>query len=117
MAKPTWYPNNDADVIGKCNRENNVTPEMEEDISNLTNTPLVQAIVLCRVKGINIYNDETGWNIERMNEMFLPNNPECRKVLVQECVDKFKNLDSKGEMAFKTIDCIAEKEVDKKTTC
>lgn len=117
MAKPTWYPDNDDEIIEKCNRENNVTPEMEKEYRIFKDTPTVHAIALCRAKGLNIYDDETGLNVERMTEIFFTNNTECRKALVQQCVDKTINIISKGEMVYKTFNCIAEEDVDKKTIC
>ena len=42
---------------------------------------------------------------------------DCKKPLVQKCVDQHKNITNQGEMVYKTIKCIGDKEAEKKGTC
>lgn len=111
MAKPTWFPDNEHEIFDKCNQKYNVTAEMEREFNKFLDTPLVHNIVLCRAKGLNIYNDETGFDVDRLHEVFFRRNKnECQKTWVNECVNTYKDVTSKAEMAFKTIVCLAEKE-------
>ncbi|XP_037823824.1 uncharacterized protein LOC119612168 [Lucilia sericata] len=111
---PNWYPDNDEEIIKKCMEDSNYTPGYL-----LINSPELHAFYLCTAKGLNIYSDDLGLNIERFTYTFFPstNNVDCKKTLVQNCADQYKELTSKGELIFEVAKCISNKKNEHDDNC
>ncbi|XP_046806538.1 uncharacterized protein LOC111690614 [Lucilia cuprina] len=110
----SWYPDNYEEIIKKCMKDSNYTPGL-----SLIDSPELHAFYLCSAKGLNIYSEELGLNIERLSYTFFPSTYKmyCKKTLVQNCAEENKDLTSKGELIFKVAKCISNKKNEHNDNC
>lgn len=114
MPPSTWIPKDAEENVNKCNEESLKIPGGKFDI--LTDTPEMRAHLLCRTKAMNIYTEDEGFHMDRLAYMFF-NEPEKHTdsketAIMQDCVNKNKNISAHDERVYKTFRCIAE--IDKK---
>lgn len=67
---------------------------------------------LCLARALNVYNDQTGLDVDRLTYVFFisTKKPMCRKILVEDCMDKNKEITSDGERILKVVKCLLDKE-------
>ncbi|KAI8123035.1 hypothetical protein FF38_11676 [Lucilia cuprina] len=106
--KPSWFPDNDIELMKKCENETLSGPGCLR--------LKFHAYYLCCAKVLNIYNEDTGLNVERLTYSLFEST-DCGKPLVQYCFDQHKEIISKGEMISETLKCILEKKNEGEVNC
>ncbi|KAI8123039.1 hypothetical protein FF38_11674 [Lucilia cuprina] len=116
--KPNWYPNNLDEIAKKCLEENQLKSDYDKDLKyhQFEDNTQVHNLFLCKAKGMNIYKEDTGLNVDRLIYAFYKKEMDCMKPSVQDCVNKYKDLSSAGKMIYKVIYCIVEKEDELSTS-
>lgn len=113
LEPPSWYPENAEEMLKKCNEGNNVNPQKKIDI--YTDTPELRSQLLCKSKAFNVYTEDEGFHVDRMAYIFFYD-PEGNKSdpILQDCVNKNKNISAHDERVYKTFRCIADIEKNAK---
>lgn len=119
--QPNWYPKNADAIHDKCNEDHPLSLEIKESLRNRhpIDNPQVHGYFLCKAKGMNIYAKETGINVDRMSYTFYknPKQSDCIKPVVEDCVNKHKDVTSEGAMIFKVIKCVVDVDNDNTYGC
>ncbi|XP_065368016.1 uncharacterized protein LOC135960610 [Calliphora vicina] len=115
---PSWFPENVVEINNKCAKETQVSYSMLINIRERPNDiHKVQAFLLCKLKGVNAYNEDTGLNVDRFAYIYYRSTSilNSKIPLVQDCVDKNKEAASGGEMIYNVIICLIDQAEGKST--
>ncbi|XP_013097466.1 uncharacterized protein LOC106080594 [Stomoxys calcitrans] len=107
--RPSWYPENAAELEVKCMKEHAVSPETVANMRafNLDEAPAIVAVLFCSGKAKKIYTPELGFVPERFAYAMKTNvKMDCNVDYIRNCAEQHKDVQPVDTMYFKVVKCV-----------
>ncbi|XP_075144699.1 uncharacterized protein LOC142219718 [Haematobia irritans] len=107
--RPSWYPENAAELEVNCMKEHSVSPETVSKMRgfHLEEAPAIVSVLFCSGKAKNIYTADLGFVPERFAYGMKQNvKLDCDVDFIRNCAETHKEVQPAETMYFRVVKCV-----------